>query len=473
MLKNTILKLNNRNWYNILQKILDSKFLIILIALLTLMSNLFSLEIICLYCYLFIVIIAILFSDDLLCLLPIACCGYYTFSRKNNPLSNSMTSVFLEKTTITHLIIILIATAVFAITRLIFDLITKEEKRKLPKLTWGFLALGLTYILGGLLSKYYDSKTAFFGFTQIAALSFCYFYFYFTIDFKKVNKSYFAFLVTVISILLLAESIGMLYYCNFFSKDVFYRHDLYTGWGINNNVAACICMTFVGPFYYACKKKYGWLFLILCNLLFICLVFIQSRNGILCGLILFTILFFLAIAKASNSNRPHLILTQIFLTFCYVTVIILFEDFLYSKLVSIINVGLSDSGRFQIYIDGFKQFLDYPILGNGFYQCNTFRWGNNDIGSFFPARYHNTYIQILASCGLVSMIAYLFHRFQTVKLVFKKGNCEKYFMSVIIFSLILTSILDCNFFNFGPGFLYSTILLLLEINSINNKILKD
>ncbi len=469
MLINTLFKTTENKWYKILQKLLDSKFLIVLIAALAILSNVFSLEIICLYIYLLIVIIAILFSNDLLCLIPIACCSYYTFSRKNNPLSTSMTSVFLQKEAVTHLIVILTTTAVFAITRLIYDLITKEEKRKLPKLTWGFLALGLTYILGGIFSKYYSGKTAFFGFTQIASIAFCYFYFYFTIDFKKVSKTYFAFLVTIISIILLTESVVMLYYCNFFSSGEFYRHDLYTGWGINNNVAACICMALPGPFYYASQKKHGWIFLILCNILLVTLVFIQSRNGILFGSIIFAILFLLSIVKSSLNNRIGLIITQVFLLLMYSTIILYFEDFLLSKLVSIINAGVSDSGRFQIYIDGFKQFLDYPFFGNGFYQCPTNRWGINSTEPFFPARYHNTYVQLLASCGAVSLIAYFIHRVQTLRIVFKNKNTEKTFMSIVFIALILTSILDCHFFNFGPGFLYSTILLLIEINHIKQK----
>ena len=42
-------------------------------------------------------------------------------------------------------------------------------------------------------------------------------------------------------------------------------------------------------------------------------------------------------------------------------------------------------------------------------------------------------------------------------------------MGLVFLGLPLTSILDCNFFNFGPGFLYSAILLLLEINVVQEK----
>ena len=264
----------------------------------------------------------------------------------------------------------------------------------------------------------------------------------------------------------------MLYYCNFFSSQPFNRNDIYTGWGINNNVAASICMVLPAPFYYAYKKNYGLIFLILANIMLITLIFIQSRNGILIGSILFTVLFFITLKKTNILNRFKLIFIQVLLLFIIGILIVNFDQINAAKLASILNAGTSDSGRFQIYIDGINQFLNKPIFGNGFYQCNNFRWGNNEIGSFFPARYHNTFIQLLASCGIVSLIAYFYHRIQTLKIVFSKTNVEKIYMFFIFITLALTSILDCNFFNFGPGFLYSTILLLVEINNINSNNLK-
>lgn len=463
-------KLQDVKVIRIIQTFLNSKYSMFLIAALALISNIFSLEIAVLYVYLSIVIIAMLFCEDLLSLIPIACCSYYTFSRQNNPLSHDKTSVFLESAAKTNLFIIIGITAVFAISRLVFEIVTKEEKRKLPKLTWGFVALGLAYVIGGIFSGYYDGRTAFFGFTQIASLCFCYFYFYFTVDFKKVKKSYFALLGTTIAVLLLFEIVGMLYFSGFFSiTENFNRGLLYTGWGINNNVAAAMVMCLPAPFYYACKKKYGGVFLFLANLLMISLFFVQSRNGILFGLFVFVICFFVTLFNTKKKNLPSLILTQFAFMTLYIVTIFSAQEYILEMFGSLIDKGLSDNGRYEIYRNGFKQFLENPYFGNGFYECGAYRWGDNSIGKFFPSRYHNTYIQILASCGVFAMIAYLYHRFETLKIVFKKINIEKVFMGLIVFALIVMSILDCHFFNFGPGFLYSTILLLLEINLIKNE----
>ena len=75
---------------------------------------------------------------------------------------------------------------------------------------------------------------------------------------------------------------------------------------------------------------------------------------------------------------------------------------------------------------------------------------------------HNTYVQILASCGSVGIIAYLYHRYQTLKLYFKEINTEKIFLGICIFALILISVLDCHLFNIGPALIYGGVLLCTE-----------
>ena len=442
---------------------LESRYSAILIAALTLLSNLFSWEFPVFYTFTVIIAFAALFCDDMLCLLPMACCSYFTFSKTNNPLSSSHTSVFLEKSTRNSFWVIVAVVAVFVIGRLVFDLVTNKERRRFPKLTWGFVALGLAFVLGGLFSPLYGVKTAFFGLTEILAMSFSYFYFYFTVDFKKVDKSYFAYLMIVVGFLLCGEVVGMLYYGGFFSAEgEFSRSKLYTGWGMYNNVAGALIMCLPAPFYYATTKKHGWAYLLLGNVFLVALFFAQSRGGIIFGTALYALCLFVMLWK--TSKRLPLIVAEMAVLTVVGLICLFFKEQLWNMFYSVIQRGLDDSNRFNIYISGLKQFLDYPVFGNGFYACENFRWGDKDIGGFLPPRYHNTYVQLLASGGAVAFIAYIFHRYQTISMVFKKRNVEKYFIGMCILGLLLTSILDCHFFNFGPGFTYSALLLLLEID---------
>ena len=68
----------------------------------------------------------------------------------------------------------------------------------------------------------------------------------------------------------------------------------------------------------------------------------------------------------------------------------------------------------------------------------------------------------MSSCGSVGLIAYAFHRFQTIKLIFKKPNAEKSFIGLSILALLLMSMLDCHFFNIGPTLIYSMALAFAE-----------
>ena len=75
----------------------------------------------------------------------------------------------------------------------------------------------------------------------------------------------------------------------------------------------------------------------------------------------------------------------------------------------------------------------------------------------------------MASGGIVALLAYAFHRFQTVRLLWKRRTRENIFLAFIVLALILTSTVDCHFFNFGPGLLYSVILVFIERGSPEEK----
>ena len=60
------------------------------------------------------------------------------------------------------------------------------------------------------------------------------------------------------------------------------------------------------------------------------------------------------------------------------------------------------------------------------------------------------------------MLAYIFHRYQTIKLFVKKPTLEKTFIALSLVIFLSTSLLDCHFFNIGPTMFYSLALLFAE-----------
>lgn len=461
MLKRLFPKIKDNELVKKIQVFLSSKWSMILIVLFTALSNLFSWEIFVFYLFTFIIILATLFSDDLLCLLPIACCGYFTFSRRNNPLAWKQISIFLSTSGKVHLWIIGIIIFIFAVSRFILD-ISRNKNRKKPKLLFGFLALGLAYVFAGIFSGGYDIRTIFFGFIQIVSLSFCYFYFYFTIDWEKVKKDYFAFLFMALSCLLSVEILGMMIYGGAFSSSVFVRFELYTGWGMYNNVGCVAVMCFPAIFYLATTKKNGWIFSLIGTINFLFVLLTQSRTSMLIGSVVYAVCVLISLIKSDRKEKLGNIIVYSSTFVLGLICLILFKDRLADLYSSIIQVGADDNGRIEIYKRGLAQFKESWMFGKGFYSCDAYQWGVSNPNDFLPPRYHNTVVQLLACGGVVALIAYLFHRVQTFIVLLKNRSLEKWFIMISIASLILMSLLDCHMFNFGPGFLYSALLLFAE-----------
>ncbi len=475
MLTKLFSQLNDNQIINKLNKILTSKWMILVITFLTFLSNAFGLELIVLWTFTLIVVLTCLFSDDLLSLLTISCCGYFTFSKSNNPLSLEQTSIFLNPSTMIHMYAIIVVVGIVAGGRLIFDIISKKKEnlyqgKHLPKFTLGFIVLGIAYIFGGLFSEHYGFKTALFGFVQIAALGFSYFYFYYTVDFKKVEKDYFGWLFLSIGILLILQTFVMLYQADFFTiTGIFTRDKIYTGWGINNNVSAMLVMMLPIPLYFTLEKKNTVIYLLLANLIFIAIILTQSRNGILFGGIILLCSIIYLLFKQDTTQCLKIIIFEVIFLLLLVLYCIIDAEHIKRLFNSIISAGFDDNGRFDIYRIGIKQYLDYPVFGRGFYATGLFQWGVNSESDFLPPRYHNTIIQLAASCGTMGLLAYFFHRIQTLKIFFYKLSNERFFIGTAVIGLLITSILDCHFFNIGPGFIYGALLLFAEIDYIKTR----
>ncbi|MBR3891832.1 MAG: O-antigen ligase family protein [Bacilli bacterium] len=463
-------KLNDLRLIYLLKKGMNSIWMIVTIILFAALSNIFGLELFAYYFYMLLVMVVAMLNDDMLPTLPIACIGYMTFSKKSNPLALEQTSAFLENATIIQLTIIAIIIAIFAISRLVFDIIKIKERRTIPKLLYGYIALGIAYMLGGLFSEYYSFKTFFFGLIQILSISLFYFYFYYTIDWKKVSKDYFPMLFTLVGVLMVFEISNMLIDAGALNfESGFKRSLLYTGWGHYNNVACMCILTLPAPFYFAITKKNGWIYSLLGSLFFIFIILNQSRNGILMSSIIYITCVITTLILTKGKERIKNIITFSILVLLLLIVVITFKEKIINIFASLLKAGIKDSGRFKIYIEGFKQYLDNPILGNGFYECGAKRWGVPYDGGFLPGRYHNTYIQILASCGSIGILAYIYHKYQIFKNIYKNKNIGNLIIFITIIGYALICLLDCHFHNFGPGLMYSILLLFSEKLYIKEK----
>jgi hypothetical protein len=82
--------------------------------------------------------------------------------------------------------------------------------------------------------------------------------------------------------------------------------------------------------------------------------------------------------------------------------------------------------------------------------------------NLIPPLWHNNFLQMLASCGLFGLYAYIYHRIQTFWHFFKGKGKENIFLAITILAFLLTNILDCHFFLLGAGLFYSCYLAVAE-----------
>ena len=454
-----------------LRDFLHSVWYIAFVALLMVCANLFSLELPVYYLYVFFALVIVLFDEDLRGIIPIFCCSYMSVSYENNPAVNIAGSAFYDPAFKFQLTFLLVLGPALLIARLI-GLLIRGERKSPPKLTFGFLALGLSFILGGLFSKFYSFRSAFFGFAVVASLGGLYFLFYYGIDWSKVKKEYFAELFMVVGLGLIIEIIGTYVKSGILTDPALDRGVLVTGWGMYNHMGCVLAMCLPAPLYLSAVKKRGWIYTAVSLVLFAGLILTQSRGSILFGTPLYFSGLVIALVKSEKQERIfHFIVLGIAI-FVVIIVAAVFWDKLFSLFSDMFNKTFSgdpSNGRIPIYQEGFEHFRQNPSFGVGFYQSTAPRWGDLPEDAFLPRCYHNTFIQLIAAGGIVALVCYLFHRVQTILLFFRRPNLEKIFMALGILALLLTSLVECHFFSFGPGMLYSILLVCAEGRNLSNE----
>ena len=84
--------------------------------------------------------------------------------------------------------------------------------------------------------------------------------------------------------------------------------------------------------------------------------------------------------------------------------------------------------------------------------------------------YHNIFVQMLASCGIVGLAAFVFQIVQFARVVFRKGvTVERLFFVMVILVILATNLLDVHLFLPTISVVYSVFLLFAELASAKAK----
>lgn len=431
---------------------------------LLLISIIFGLDLIFYTFTTILLVITLLFLKDTYIIAALACVLYFSPSIKNNPGLNG-DSIFYPHTYLYYIIFLMVVIFSCAFIRIFINIKYDENiNKKRPKLLWGFLILGLSYLISGIGYPEYTFNNLLFALVEILSLSLCYFVFYYLIDFKRVKKSYIGYISLLAVIFLSAQLIYVYIDHNVIQDGVINRGRIYFGWGHYNNLGGSLCFFIPGIMYlaYLNEHKYSFIYIIIAGIFTLSLYFVQSRTALAVGFGLYFISLLLFIFKGNKANKITSIIIMSIGIIGFIVLLIFKNEYLMKLIDALINFKEDSGGRMSIYKNGIENFfLKYPIFGTGFYSCNAYKWGSQSY-TFIPARWHDTYVQLLASCGIVGLCAYLYHRYETIKLLIKNPSFGKVILYICIIGLIGTSILDCHFFNLGPGLFYGVYLLFIE-----------
>ena len=445
---------------------------ILALSLLTVVCNLLGLELVYYTLVIALGLYVITLSKDLLPIMPMIMLCYIVPSVKNNP-GRHGDSIFSFSNGGAYILVLASVVVVFLIWRLISD---KEMGRafltRKRSLVSGMLFLGVGYLLSGIGSyRYFDvfGRNLLFAFLQFISIALLYFLFTATVDWFNVPKDYLAWMglgigFTVLPQLLMAYLSGQAFMEGTGTMD---RELIYTGWGMHNNIGGLMVMMIPFAYYLAYTKKHSWVYNLLGTILLGGVMLSCSRTAMAVGAGIYLVCAVILL-KNKRTRKENL------WVYCIGALAVLgFVAVFFEKLMEIFSLFFEEIGlvskRDVLLENGLKKFGNDPIFGGSFFFKGTpgefVPWDFSEqatFSSFFPPRWHNTLVQIAASCGVVGLVGYGFHRFQTFRMLWRNRSTENLFIALYLAVLLLCSLMDCHFFNVGPVLFYSMALAVAE-----------
>ncbi len=320
-------------------------------------------------------------------------------------------------------------------------------------------------LCNGFFSNNYTPKNLLFAFITTVSLLLLYALFSLFVKFDHSSVDYLMYCLVLAGLVIVAELIFAYFNTVQFENGEIVKGSVVLGWGVWTNIGGMLAFLMPACFYFARSHKHGWIGFLLGLLEYFCIVLSQSRGALLIGTgILGICLVYLSIS-GKNRKQNRILTGGIIL--CGAIGLIFLSDKLISLVENFLNQGFDDNGRLSMWQIGWSNFLDYPIFGSGFYDSHIMEgW---DMG-FYPYLYHNTPIQLLGACGIVGALAYIYHRFCTVRMVLRRPDPQKTFLAICILGLLLFSLTDVLFFKTYPTLYYSVMLLFMDqIDIFNSK----
>lgn len=172
------------------------------------------------------------------------------------------------------------------------------------------------------------------------------------------------------------------------------------GWGNRNNVATYLILTAGLSLYLSSQYRCGWAYFAIGVVQYVCIVLTFSRGGIIFGGISGIIAVVLTMFYSKN-KREHFISVAVILAVALALSLIFMKE-INDVISALVARGFGTSGRTDLYKEAVLRFKEHPIFGVGMgYVGNNF-----DINTMGTYWFHSTVYQVLASMGIMGVLAY-------------------------------------------------------------------
>lgn len=406
-----------------------------------------------------IVVFTSVFSRDSKPLLVPVFMGVYAVSRVHAPQPPVESDFFYNR----GVQIYLLCLGAAFISCLIFRFIVFPQDRnffKESKLRLGIILMAAAFLLNGVFFGGY--KIADLPFGLLTALSFfaLYIYFYNTLYIGEGTGRYVGRLLVMTAGIIFLQLCKIYIFDGVVSGGSVNKDNIITGWGTGSDIGGMLAIFLPACFYiaYTCRR-FGFIFYVLGFVFFAGTLLTFSLTSVLVGgAVLIAAAIYLSV-KRSPVRRFARIFSIAVIVACAVLAAV-FRDLLYDFFAVFLERGLGDTDRLGLWSNGIRNFLRAPLFGAGFFGSPENL--QNAANRLLPEMYCNIFIQMLASCGIFGLIAYIVHILQAAFAVRRDPTSESMFYIAVLVSIFAMSLSENFIFRVFPAMVYSVFLLLSE-----------
>ncbi len=381
----------------------------------------------------------------------------------------------------------LVACALMIFAVLVYRLIAgghvKETLAKRGIFFWGIILMGGSFVLGGFFSDSFSITSLLFG--LLLAFVFIMSYILFLVLFSHSENSipYACKTLVCLGYLVVAQILTIAYRLNLNDNFIFIhggtgeltinRLMLSLSWGPATIIGAVMVLPIVGAIYLMRTHRFPLFSFISAIIFWLATILIDTRSAIITGaaVLFFGFIFCCLGGKNKKINRITVISLFSLILLALIAFACVFPDKLKSIVTGVLDLlrlspekesGVDGflSNRLELWAKGIDAFLSAPVFGKGFAYVPP---GEMASSKYFDFMYHNVFVQLLGSTGIVGVLLFIFHLKHILEVTLRRFSLEKLMLLMVPACVLVMSLVD-NFF-FYPNFIivYTAFLAAAEI----------